>query len=92
MALAGDVGPDGPNYAVVEEQDSLLAVFNAGSKKTQFRTPEIRTPHTWRCVLDTDDPNRPEGSLSVPAGSLFLAAARSVYVFVLAPQDIKEAS
>lgn len=92
MALAGDVGPDGPNYAVVEEQDSLLAVFNAGSKKTQFRTPEVRTPHNWRCVLDTADPARPQGSLSVPAGALFLAAARSVYLFVLEPQEIKEAS
>ena len=82
LVLAGDAGRP---YCSEEAAswDTLLIVFNANPDPMVFRTPEPANRQSWNCILDTHKPKRPMGTMRVPGGETFSAAACSIYVFAL---------
>ena len=62
----------------------LFLTLNAHTDEVPFRLPEIPGGGRWRCLIDTADPDRPSGDLTVGNGETHPVAARALMVFAMA--------
>jgi isoamylase len=87
MLLAGDAGeyfnPDG----YPENDDTLLAIFNAGPDQVPFRMPEVKGAGGWRCLFDTVNPQEIVGAVVLPANGDFTVEPRSIVVLALVQES-----
>ena len=83
LLLAGDAGeyftPDG----YPENDDTLLAILNAGPDQVPFRMPAVKGASGWRCLLDTVNPQQIAGAVVLPANGDFTVESRSIVVLAL---------
>ena len=79
--LNGDEIPSrGPRGERIVD-DSLLILFNAHSEALAFTVPEARWGARWDLLLDTNEPETPEGTRKSGAGEEVIVEGRSVVVF-----------
>ncbi|MFO1421288.1 MAG: glycogen debranching protein GlgX [Candidatus Competibacteraceae bacterium] len=83
LLLAGDAGeyftPDG----YPENDDTLLAILNAGPDQVPFRMPAVKGSSGWRCLLDTVNPQQIAGAVVLPANGDFTVESRSIVILAL---------
>jgi glycogen operon protein len=63
---------------------TLLLIFNAYHDVVVFTLPEVRGGNQWKCLIDTNMPDRPDEPLFAP-GDQYQITGRSLLLFVLQP-------
>jgi glycogen operon protein len=83
LLLAGDAGEYFTPEGYPENDDTLLAIFNAGPDQVPFRMPAVKGASGWRCLLDTVNPEQIAGAVALPANGDFTVEPRSIVVLAL---------
>ena len=65
---------------------TALLALNAYHDVVKFTLPEVVGGHTWRCLMDTNVPNRTEAQL-FQSGDEYEVTGRSLLLFVLEPES-----
>jgi glycogen operon protein len=65
---------------------TALLVSNAYHDVVKFTLPEVVGGHTWRCLMDTNVPNRTEAQ-RFQSGDEYEVTGRSLLLFVLEPES-----
>ncbi len=86
LLLAGDAGEFLGPSGEVETDDVLYLALNAHTEEVPFRLPEIAGGR-WSCLIDTAEPARPSGTLTVGPGAVQPVPARALMVFALEGGD-----
>ncbi|CAM2064596.1 Glycogen debranching protein GlgX [Sulfidibacter corallicola] len=85
LLYAGDVHRHQGQVADLPLDDTLLILFNANQTDTTFLLPKPKTGSLWLCLLNTAEPEMPEGELQIKVGEAYKLPYRSVSVFALEP-------
>jgi glycogen operon protein len=67
---------------------TVLLVLNAYHDVVKFKLPEVVGGQTWRCLLDTNLPERIE-TPRFPAGDDYEVTGRSLLLFALQPDNAR---
>ncbi len=84
LMLAGDAGTylDGEGHPLVD--DVLFMILNAHTDTVEFVMPTLPGGRgRWSSIVDTTEPERPEGALTARPGDPYTVPARSLILFKL---------
>jgi glycogen operon protein len=67
---------------------TVLIVLNAYHDSVKFKLPEVVGGHVWRCLLDTNAPDR-IGPPRFQSGEEYEVTGRSLLLFALQPESVR---
>lgn len=87
ILLAGDAGEYFTADGYLQLDDTLLIIFNAAPASVPFRSPAPPGASSWRCLLNTSQPQLAASELFIKPGDNFQIDAWTVIVFALVVND-----
>jgi isoamylase len=79
MRLAGDLIRETDEHGEPIVGETLLALFNAGTKTSRFTLPATNPEHVWELLLDTADDRKPHTPF--PGGAKYEMVDHSLALF-----------